>query len=101
VIGQTIAAMRRECEAADRGDIWGVFEARVLNPMLHRAEVVPYRELVKEFCFLSPSQACNVLVTANRMFVRELRKVVGAYASSEREVDEEIADLHRILASPA
>ena len=28
-------------------------------------------------------------------------KVVGAYASSEREIDEEIADLRRILANSA
>jgi hypothetical protein len=35
------------------------------------------------------------------MFARELRKVVGAYTSSDAEAEEEIADLHRILASSA
>jgi RNA polymerase sigma-70 factor (ECF subfamily) len=101
VLAQAIEAMRRECHAVGRLDVWGVFEARVLRPMLQQEEPVAYGELVARYGFTSPSQASNVLVTANRTFVRELRKVVGAYASSEQDIDEEIADLRRILAEPA
>jgi hypothetical protein len=78
-----------------------VFEGRVLTPLLHGGEQVPYAELVSRYRFVSPSQASNVLVTANRTFVRELRKVVAGYTSSEAETDEEIADLRRILAGCA
>jgi hypothetical protein len=35
------------------------------------------------------------------MFVRELRQIVGTYTSSDAEVEEEIADLRRILAGSA
>jgi RNA polymerase sigma-70 factor (ECF subfamily) len=99
VLAQAIDAMRAECTATGRTDIWGVFEGRVLSPVLHGGRQVSYGELVRRNGFVSPSQASNVLVTATRMFARELRKVVGAYASSDREIDEEIADLRRILAS--
>jgi RNA polymerase sigma-70 factor (ECF subfamily) len=99
VLAQAIDAMRAECTATGRTVVWGVFEGRVLSPVLHGGQQVSYGELVRRYGFVSPSQASNVLVTATRMFARELRKVVGAYASSDEEIDEEIADLRRILAS--
>jgi RNA polymerase sigma-70 factor (ECF subfamily) len=101
VLADAVNAMQAECLASGRGDVWGVFEGRVLSPLLHGGEQVSYADLVARYGFVSPSQASNVLVTANRMFVRELRKVVGAYTSTDAEADEEIADLRRILAGQA
>jgi RNA polymerase sigma-70 factor (ECF subfamily) len=98
VLSQAVDAMRAECASADRPDIWGVFEGRILGPMLHGGEQASYGELVQRYGFVSPSQASNALVTGTRMFKRELRAVIGAYASSDQQIDEEIADLRRILA---
>jgi RNA polymerase sigma-70 factor (ECF subfamily) len=98
VLADAMNAMQGECLATGRGDVWGVFEGRVLSPLLRGGEQVAYSELVARYGFVSPSQASNVLVTANRMFVRELRRVVGAYTASDAETEEEIADLRRILA---
>jgi hypothetical protein len=36
-------------------------------------------------------------MTSKRMFIRELRTVVGEYEAEPGRVDEEIADLKRIL----
>jgi RNA polymerase sigma-70 factor (ECF subfamily) len=101
VLGEAVDSMRAECRASGRGDVWGVFEGRVLSPLLHGGEQISYAELVGRYGFVSPSQASNVLVTANRMFVRELQKVVGVYTATEAEAEEEIADLRRILAGQA
>jgi len=98
VLADAVNAMQAECLASGRGDVWGVFEGRVLLPLLHGGEQASYAELVRRYGFISPSQASNVLVTANRMFARELRKVVGAYTLTDAQADEEIADLRRILA---
>jgi hypothetical protein len=98
VLADAMNAMQGDCLATGRGDVWGVFEGRVLSPLLRGGEQVAYSELVARYGFVSPSQASNVLVTANRMFVRELRRVVGAYTASDAETEEEIADLRRILA---
>jgi len=99
VLAQAVEDMRRQCTASARPDIWGVFEHRVLAPSLEGATPVPYQQLVQQFNLVSPTQASNVLVTGNRMFMRALRATVGRYARDESEIDREIADLRRILAS--
>lgn len=97
VLTDAVQSMQAECLATGRSDVWGVFEGRVLSPLLQGGEQVPYSELVARHGFVSPSQASNALVTANRMFVRALRRIVGAYTASAAETEEEIADLRRIL----
>lgn len=99
VIEQAVGEMREECIAARRPDVWGVFEARVLRPCLESVSPTPYRELVERFNFATPSQATNILVTGNRMFLRALKSVVGRYAKDGQAVEEELLDLQRILSS--
>ncbi len=99
VLNQALERMREECRQSARPDIWGVFEGRILNPILHHAPPRSYRELVAEHQFVSPSQASNVLTTANRMFIRLLRRVIGRYACNDMEIDQEIADLRKILST--
>jgi len=98
VIAESLDRMRSECHASGRPDIWGVFDRRVLGPMLDGAEPMPYEDLVARFALRSPAQASNVLITGKRMFERSLRGVVGEYAADEQEVDEEITELRQILA---
>ncbi len=96
VLTQSLKRTRAECEARGRPDFWGVFEARCLAPV--RGEpAVPYQELARRWELESPTQAANVGISAGRLFERNLRAVVGAYAAPE-EVEEEIRDLRRILA---
>ena len=99
VLQQSLDQMRTECESSDRGDLWGVFECRVLGPALHGVQPVGYDALLARFGFRSPSQASNTLATAKRMFARILRSVVGEYAGSEEEIEEELGDLRKALAS--
>lgn len=99
VLDQAVSAMRRQCEESRRPDLWVVFEARVLAPTLDGVEPTPYGELAARFGWASPSQGSNVLVTANRMFVRVLRAIVGEYEKEPADVDAEIADLRRILST--
>jgi RNA polymerase sigma-70 factor (ECF subfamily) len=98
VLMQATEAMRAECQRSNRHDLWGVFEGRVLSPALHGAEPAAYADLIDQFHFDSPSQACNVLATAKRMFHRCLRLVIGEYEQVGADIDGEIEDLHRILA---
>ena len=75
-----------------------MFEARILNPMLHGAEPLSYDELVGRFALPSPSAAANALVSAKRMFIRNLRSVIGEYAQGEEQIAEEIGQLRAALA---
>ncbi len=98
LMGDVIRSVRNECESSGRPDLWGVLESRVLDPILKGSEPVGYSELVSRFGLDTPTQAANALVTAKRMFQRQLRAVIGEYAASDEEVDAEIQDLHHILA---
>jgi len=53
----------------------------------------PYDVIAAKLGDVSPLQAANLLVTAKRMFERELRAVIAEYSRDEHEVDEEINSL--------
>ncbi len=97
VLSRAVARTREECLAAGRQDVWGIFDARVLAPAMEGAEPLDYATLVERFKLASPTQASNLLVTATRSFRKALREVIGEYEPDEKAVDEEIADLLRVL----
>jgi hypothetical protein len=98
LLSEVLRRMRAECEQSRRHDIWGIFECRILGPILDNKATLPYEQLVARFGFRSPTQAANALVTAKRMFTRILRTVVAEYAGDESAVEAEIRDLQQILA---
>lgn len=97
VIDRAVDLARQACDADGRADVWGVFQARVLDPALHGAEPVAYDVLVRQFGLASPDQASNVLVTGKRIFTRALRQAVGEYAQ-DGDVEQELQELKAILA---
>jgi RNA polymerase sigma-70 factor (ECF subfamily) len=97
VLGEALEQMRTQCVGAGRRDLWVVFDERVVRASLGQAAPTPYAELVLRHGFESAGQASNRLMTAKRLFQRCLRAVVRGYAADEAEVDEELADLERIL----
>jgi RNA polymerase sigma-70 factor (ECF subfamily) len=97
VLSETLQRMRDHCETSGRMDVWGVFECRVLGPILEGTEPPDYHELVRRFGFQSPSQASNLLATAKRTFARTMRSVVGEYTGGEEEIEEELGQLREIL----
>ncbi|MFH0982417.1 MAG: hypothetical protein V2A79_12880 [Planctomycetota bacterium] len=97
VLHSATECMRAECQSSGRPDIWGVFEARILGPILQGTSEPTYDELVERFGFRSPTQASNVLITAKRMFQRNLRAVIAEYADSPAGIEDEIRDLREIL----
>lgn len=98
LLAEAIERMQRECNEGERSDLWAVFDGRFLKPIFENAPPTSYDELIARFGFRSPAQASNALITAKRMFARQLRTVVLEYVGSETEVDAEIADLMRIVA---
>ena len=100
VLAQALAMMQAECSRS-RPQLWEIFEVRVLAATLKDCPPMPYSEMAERFGFASPSQAANAVVTANRMFARMLRRVVEKYEMTPQDIDEEIRDLRRALASRA
>lgn len=96
-LASAVVLTKAHCEAAQRADIWGVLEARVLGPALRGEQRVPYDELVVRFGLDSVSHACNIMITGKRILERAVRQVISQYASDEADVDAEIHSLFQIL----
>lgn len=99
VLGEALKRMHAECKSTNRPDVWGVFENRLLRPMLDGRESQSYEQLVLQFGLKSPAQAHNVLVTAKRTFTRCLQQAVAEYAPDAGAVDLEIRELQIILSN--
>lgn len=99
VLDEALRRMQTECESSGRADVWGVFQCRVLDPILSGTKATDYDKLIRRFGLTSPSQASNVLMTAKRMYARALRSVVAEYARDGQEIAEEIEQLRKILSS--
>ncbi len=97
MVGQATANMQEECTTQERGDVWAIFESRLLNPMLGGDSPEPYDVLVARLGLQSPSQASNLLVTAKRMFARHLRLVVAETVADPEQAEEELQELMTCL----
>jgi len=97
VLADAERRMRMECRRMNRGDLWAVFEGRVLRPAMDGTEPVEYDKLIREFGFRSPVEASNAMISSKRMFARCLRAVVAEYAGDEAQTEAEIRDLYQIL----
>lgn len=99
VMREATRRMEAECRESGRFDIWGVFKARLLDPLLDDHPCADYAALVAAFGFQSSTQAAQSLTTGKRMFLRVLKGVVAEYAGDEAAVEREIEDLKAILSS--
>jgi DNA-directed RNA polymerase specialized sigma24 family protein len=100
VLGETLQRMQDECKATGRLNLWTIFEMRIVKPLRDKTAPAPYAQLVRDLGLVSPGQASSTLIRARQLFVRILRSVVGEYARSEGDIDEEINDLWKILSRP-
>lgn len=95
---QAISQMENECRGTKRPDLWGVFEARIRQPILEGEPETDYATLVRQFGFASPAQAQNALVTAKRKFERILREMIAEYVPEKEAIECELRELLAILA---
>jgi hypothetical protein len=97
VIDKALGEMKRECEDKGRLDVWTVFEGRLLRPLLENAAPMPYKDLVRSCKLESPARAFNVLLTAKRMFQRNLLDAVGEYTTDRAAAEKELCELRAVL----
>lgn len=97
-IEAALTGMREECERTQRLDVWEVFRARMLEPLLHDTHPVSYESLARQHGLRSVKAAQDLLTTAKRMFARHLHRVVGETVSDPDLVLSEIHEIRTILA---
>jgi len=97
VVGDALALMEEDCRERGREDLWTILRLRAIDPILQGVEPVSYDRVVAELDLATPREAINLLVTAKRCFVRNLRTAVGRYVADPEQVEREIADLREII----
>ncbi len=98
VIREALRRMEEHCRATDQVDCWEIFSARVLGPALDGKRPESYASMVGRLQVASPREAANRLTTAKNMFKRCLRQTIEGYVRSRpEEIDEEMAELKKIL----
>jgi hypothetical protein len=97
LVAETLREMQGRCATSGRADLWGVFEARIVAPLLEQAQPRPYEELAREYALATPLAAANLLTTGKRMFARLLRSLVAEYTHDEDDIKSEVHELMRIL----
>lgn len=81
VLAEALARLEREC--ADTGETirWGIFQERMIVPLLGNAPESDYSALAARFGLEHGKAAMNLLVTAKRQFARLLREVIREYVT--------------------
>ena len=97
VVEEARRRMEAHCREINRPDLWLVFSERILRPAADDIPPSTPERIAGDLKLGSSKAASNLLVTSKRVFARVLRRVVGEYVDGEREIDEEIEDLMRIL----
>lgn len=94
-----IERTREACCRHGKEPHWKLFEMRVLEPIQSGSEPLEFAAAARDAGFGSAVQASNALITVRRTFLRVLRSTIAEYALDD-EIDEEIADLIRLLGHP-
>lgn len=97
ILTESIIRLKDECHRSGRQTLWDVFDLRLLRPMTLGTAPVPYKDLAVR-CQSTPRRLENLLITAKRKFQSHLKHVVGDYAGSAQDIDDEINDLMVIFA---
>jgi len=97
LVRNVLHQMQQYCRDNDRGDLWTVFEGRVLRQAFGTDEPISYEVLAAEAGVDSPTKAANLLVSAKRLYERLLRRAIGEYEQDEKAIDAEIAELRKAL----
>ena len=97
VLASAIHRLNQYCTKHERSATWAVFYYRILCPVLTGDEPRPYTELVAELGLKSVIEARNLLITAKRVFRRELETVVTEYSNDSAEVEAELDGLRKLL----
>jgi DNA-directed RNA polymerase specialized sigma24 family protein len=101
VLNEVTRRLRAECQQTDRAHLWGIFEQRMLQPIIDGAEPPSHEELARKYDLPSAAHSANALTSAKRLFTRTFRAVVAEYAADKNEVDSEIRELWEIFSRPA
>jgi RNA polymerase sigma-70 factor (ECF subfamily) len=97
LLDEAIATVKNECCSTGKEIHWGVFEEKVLAPILNNAPVPSLTDICGKYDIETTAMASNMLITVKRRFRAVLKRQLQHFVNSESEVRAEFDDLLKIL----
>jgi DNA-directed RNA polymerase specialized sigma24 family protein len=97
VLRESLRRMKHDCLSTGRQVHWEVFSGRLLQPLLHGSQPVPYETLARQLGLALVEEACTLLLSAKRTFTRHFRSVVAEYTANENLIEAEMADIKELI----
>jgi len=97
MLEQVLLDVKRECYRNNREDYWGVFEARVLLPIISGKKPVSLPDLCKKYSIKDESRASNMMITVKRRLRKALECNMRKLGESSPTLSEQIEELLNIL----
>jgi len=99
VLDDALQRVQDDCRRNGMERQWTAFDARVLRPITRNCDPTSIDNLVDSLGASGPQEIYSMLQTVKRKLQRELREVVAETVIDPNDVDRELADLRRFLAS--
>lgn len=100
VLREALLKSEQHFVTTDRSHYWRLFEIKFLEPILNHSKPATYEQIAHKLDFHSPSEVASALVTTKRHVLRQLQEAIREYVAEEDQVEEEIAELWKILSMP-
>ncbi|MFC1765654.1 RNA polymerase sigma factor [Planctomycetota bacterium] len=97
LLDQVLSEVQRNCVAQGLDIHWQVFQARVVQPLLHNTTARPLSELCDEYGIESEKKASNMIVTVKRRFQTTLKEAIRNTVTSEAEIADELQEIMQFL----
>ena len=97
LLDEILDRVRNEYCSTDRAIHWHVFEAKVLDPIIHNTKAPSLAWICTKYGVDSEDKASNMIVTVKRRFRTALKRCLRQFVQSDSEVEEEFNELFRIL----
>ncbi len=97
LLEQILEELETSCYEDGKAVYWQIFRDRVLKPIMEAQAAPSLTEICHKYDIQSPRVAANMIVTVKRRFQAILRKQLRETVISDREVDDELAEISQFL----
>jgi len=97
LLDDVLAVVENECCSGGKEVHWKVFSERTVTPLIENTKPPSLPSLCEKYRISDEAKVSNMIVTVKRRFRSELVKQVRLAVSSDADIEDEIADLIKIL----
>lgn len=101
LLDQVLSEVERGCCQKEMEIHWKVFRDRVVRPILENVEVPSLKDICTRYAIADEVKASNMIATTKRRFQSELKRYIRNTVLSEKQIDEELAEILKLFPEKA